>query len=1292
MKFPNHTLYSLYLQVDESEMSGSSLIEIGFAPDARLASFWTGLLLSPPVLSQVDDHDGLVSKLFEAWSIGLLSASAPWRMVCAFTASGILNLCPTAIDRCTSRLPTLFSYYSRLESTVARRVWAERAAFPVCSRYVQAFVELLSTVRVTPWFVRYKRALAVDAATPLPLKCKKSENWEWEESWISADKGFEVFTGTVEYMAVEWKAPTPSPAQMKMDTGEGPPMLRIGCHVLRGSDWQYGQDDGKDSYDNEKKIRDKLKEKERNEIGAAPEDDETSYKIADQSISSETTNTKKTIEPKKMKKIPTPKLPVGTVVGIEPWGGIPAAARRIKWSLTGKEGVYRFGGDGGRFDIIHVEVNEKLTKVKKRYPVPESAEQCAVRHGFGQAKKYNIILRLRSEGEWSQHNQEMTKEGILEYPDFGAGVKVDCTFYSDGALTLVEKKLLFGSKECGWEPRFGQPSYIEGTSITLTPSSSTLILPEFSEIENGQHDSETNNSRYQELLGSSSYLINNLRNIIDGGRVRVTTEMRLCCSKPSIPSNSITPNSSLPPPICFDNDFHASSMSLSRDRKTVSCITPEGRGTAFASVGFTKGVHYWEVKLEHADIGSVFIGVAEKPTPRSSSNRSFSDNPRLNRWLGWGFVNFRATYTAGAERVFGAHCHNTDTVGVLLDCDAGRISFFFDGVKYGEHIMNDLGCAFENVSPFGFNADGCGSGGRGQGAPSGIEGGRGGRYPSNGAVRPRALWPVIGLKNLGDKVTFGGKWLTGLSVDGVSMLQNVLKVDEVLQCYDQPHSSLCATVPKMPKWFIEESHKEYKRWLSSRYLRSSTRGSGPHPLTSNGLTVDLDTSPFACASACASLGLPYVLLSGDVVSVKRSAGRMLELPEEAKVLGACQGKLFYEIVSQKSEGGSLTEGGGRAWYWDESEVVDNALQIVGTSLAHGIKLPMIERFKCTYTGGLRVVYNNGAVIRSDLEIMDGSANIGTIPAGTVIPQKDVLERRMNSLGVIRYRIKYEPLGGGWISSRIRGGREEAIIEPIHTSAEISEGKTKNETLQEEVLYHCPNEAASYWMSEYMKQHKDGISNLSKEWDISDEEEFEELLSKASYPGLSQIEFDSILTEVTSAISDFSPRSDPVDCKFNDVVNSVSFATKYSNVGNDKNLHVVQGLPDANRAAAEVLSCLDISKLPSLKILLARISMIKALNRRAKFALPWMSLRPAQEGSAILGGILGYSASFERAGRGCDLAEKEKVRLTFFVFFLLINFDSLNLFSIFSVVPSQVYSNKDSSMSISDFQQCERHLA
>lgn len=1216
-------------------------------------------------------------------------------MVCAFTASGILNLYSGALDECANRFPILSSYYARLESTVARRVWAERAAFPVCSRYVQSFFELLSTVRVTSWFKSHKLPISVDAATPLPFPCKETKNWEWDEGWITADGGYRIYTGTIEYMAAEWKVPSPSQAQIKMDTGEGPPMLRVGCHVLRGIDWRGEYDDGKDIYDNEKKNRDKLKEEEKVETGAGPEEDEGNEgksSISEKPLSDDSSDKQNNAEIKKKKKTPLPKLPLGVVVGIEPWNGIPAAGRRVRWNLSGKEEVYRFGGDGGRFDIVHVEVNEKLTKVKKRHPVPESAEQCAVRHGFGLAKKYNVLLRLRNNGEWIEEDQEMIREGILEYPDFGAGVKAECIFHSDGAMTLIERELLFGSKECGWEPRFGQPGYIEGSSITLTPSGSFLIPSEFNEVESGRNDSSAVHTDYEELLGSSSCLIKKLKNRADGGRVRLAYEMRLCCDRRSNLKSKNSPGSyptaPLPPPMCFDNDFHPQSMALSRDRKTVSCISPEGRGTAFASVGFTKGVHYWEVKLEHADIGSVFIGVAEKPNHRSSSSgNSFSDGSRLNRWLGWGFVNFRATYTAGAERVFGAHCHNTDTVGVLLDCDAGRISFFFDGVKYGEHIMNDLGCAFENVSPFGFNADGCGSGGRGQGAPSGIEGGRGGRYPSNGAVRPRALFPVVGLKNLGDKVTFGGKWMTGLSVDGISVLQNALKVDEVLQHYDECKTNPCTAPNSLPKWFIQESHQEYERWLSSRYLRSATRGSGPHPLTITGLNVDLDTSPFACASACASLGLPYVLLPGDVVSVKRSAGRMLELSEEAKVLGACQGKLFYEIISQKSEGGSLTEGGGRAWFWDESEVVDNALKLVRQGLGREIKLPILERFKCTYKGGLRVVYNNGAVVRSDLEIMDGSANIGTIPMGTVIPQKDVLERRMNSLGVVRYRIKYDPLGGGWISSRIRGGKEEAIIEPVHEiekteSSEDSEsevGKCDNKQ-----KFQCPDEAATFWISEYSKQVTDDNKSLVSEWSIPDMKEFEDLLSSAKLPEVSQITFDSLLASAASAIADFSPQSDPVDCSFKDIANSINFAIKCQGLDDRTYEGLSEGIPDANRAAAEVFSTVNTANFPPAKALLVRIAMLKALNRRARFALPWMSLRPAQEGSAILGGLLGYGASVERAGRGCDLEQKSKVRkFNFCVLFIpyLNHFNtSILLLCFVTVVPSTIYPHSNPFMS------------
>merc|ERR1711933_220087 len=122
---------------------------------------------------------------------------------------------------------------------------------------------------------------------------------------------------------------------------------------------------------------------------------------------------------------------------------------------------------------------------------------------------------------------------------------------------------------------------------------------------------------------------------------------------------------------------------------------------------------------------------------------------------------------------------------------------------------------------------------------------------------------------------------------------------------------------------------------------------------------------------------------------------------EAVVLGAFQGRLFYRIVSQKSEGG------GRAWFWDESEVVDGGIQLIGDGKSLGVPLPILERFKCTYSGGLKIVYVGGAVIRSDLEIFDGSANIGVVPHGTIIAKNEVFERRTNSAGVVRYRIRYQ---------------------------------------------------------------------------------------------------------------------------------------------------------------------------------------------------------------------------------------------------------------------------------------------
>jgi hypothetical protein len=1225
-------------------------------PDARLTCWTSGLLLSSPVANAVDNFVEIQSDLFEAWSVGLLSASLPWRMICAFTSAGILNLLPSALISVVRSLPTIGRYFARLRGTVARRVWGERAAMPVCSRYSQAMVELLcsvtravDSVNLPPSFYVHWNLESVDAATPLALPNRKElqvSDWEVEDGWVSSDRGWEIWTGTVEVLEVDWKTPTRSAVRSLMEGGDGPPMLREGCMVMRGLDWEEAKndnDDGKDEYELQKKKRDEEKRSREGvpettlEIDPATDKADTSEEPAEESqsgdhkpdlaVSDDDAALSDNSRKNKKKKIASPKLPVGVVISIEPWDGVPAMARRVRWHLTGIEKVYRYGGDGGRYDLSHVEVNEKATRVRKRYPLPESAEQCAARHGFGMAKRHSILLRLKRCANIDvavEVGNGINVEGIMEWPEFGAGILVDCLLKPCGSVVLQEKDLLYGSKDSGWEARFGQPSYVPNTTVTLNPTSSDESFR--------QADVDAKSpfqSLFQELVGNCTHHVENLRNRENGGKVHVTSKFCIKRSRCSISDGSRASSESLveapmPPPIHFDPDYHASSLSLSRDGRTVSCISSDGRGTAYTNMGFSKGVHYWEVKLEQADIGSVFVGVAEKTHANgSSSSLGYDSPPRLNRWQGWGFVNFRATYTAGAERIYGAHCHAGDTIGVMLDCDAGRISFFFDGLKYGEHILNDLGCAFENLSPFGFNVDGCGSGGAGQGAPSGIEGGRSGRYPAQGLVRPRALWPVIGLRNHGDRVTISSKWSSSYGVDSFATLRNILAVDDVLHRYSkiskESESTTMSNLETLPRWFVIEAFGEFKRWNSRRWCRSITRGSGPYRLASFGLETDLDSSPLACAAACALLGLSRTLLPGDRVSLKRSAGKILELAEEAVVLGTFQGRLYYRIVSQKSEGGSLTEGGGRSWFWDESEVVDG-LETIGTPKGLDVELPLMDRFKCTSSGGLKIVYEGGAVIRSDLEIFDGSVNLGTIPYGGVIPKLDILERRVNSCGVVRYRARFESLEG-WISSSIRGGKEEPIVMPLYLPVCVDDddqGKS----------FVTPRECADEWLKLF--SGKESRQNDFVRFDIDCVESFERSASTGVIGGFSPAQSDAFLAATVGKICSFCEGGNPLDAPFDQVASALGFALA-SSQGQSMPTFLCSSL-DANQVAATAFESLGVRKLPCLESIMARIALLRAFNRRARVALPWISLRPCQEGAAMLGGIYGLGTSIDRAGR------------------------------------------------------------
>jgi len=1248
----------------------------GLHPDARLVSFLTGLLLSKPVAKNIDNFNEVQTELFESWSIGLLSASLPWRMICALTCSGILNQnyyrdqrkTSSALSAVVKTSPTLSRYYARLQSTVSRRIWAERAAVPVCSRYCQAMIELLCSVTravknevdLPSSFMSTWERTAVDAATPLSMPESKEQcNWELEGGWLSSDRGWEIWTGTIERFAVDWKSPSRSAVRTLMEGGDGPPMLREGSIVIRGLDWEesnYGNDDGKDRYEIEKEKRDeeKMRSKsfsetvEQTEVGDQEDKkdtEETNNPIEDSG--EETKPSPVVLEEEesenkisKKKKIPSPKLPIGIVISIEPFNGIPGMARKVKWHLTGTVGVYRYGGDGGCYDINHVEVNDRETRVRKRHPLPESEEQCAARHGFGIAKCQSVLLRLRrSDRKERTDNGEVVihRDGIMEMPEFGSGIYVNCIFKLDGSFVLHEKYLLYGSKDSGWQARFGQPSYVSGTIVTLNPiSDSKESLPQ------ADIDSKSpNQSLFEEFVGVSTYCVENLRNRENGGQIYVTSKLRFTRGRrTALDSNACQLSKPLveapmPPSMHFDQDFHASSLSLSCDGRTLSCVSSDGRGTAFGNIGFSKGVHYWEIKLEQADIGSVFVGVAEKPNENGSgSSHAYDSPPRLNRWHGWGFVNFRATYTTGAERIYGAHCHAGDTIGVLLDCDSGRISFFFDGLKYGEHILNDLGCAFENLSPFGFNVDGCGSGGAGQGAPSGTEGSRSGRYLAQGSVRPRTLWPVVGLRNHGDRVTFSSKWSSSYGVDSASTIRNILATDEIMLSFLNAEERIRDAGMKLklfdlPNWFIGEGFAEYKSWNSNLWRRTSTRGSGQFPLTSFGLDVDLDSSLLACASASALLGLQRPLLSGHRVCLKRSAGRILELAEEAIVLGSYQGRLYYQIVSMKSEGGSLTEGGGRAWFWDESEVVDGIEPLNEQKGKDIVVLPLMDRFRCTSSGGLKVVYEGGAVIRSDLEIFEGSLNLGSLPIDTVIPKTDVLERRVNACGVVRYRVRFEEMEG-WISSKIRGGEEEPILVPIHLPKE----EEKEIELKVEKSYLTPGECALEWLQNYTltAEINEDVSNCN--YEIESFDSFESLAAEGVIDGYSALLSDSFLVRTVGTICDFSEGGNPLDTPFDQIASAIKYAIA-SCEGTIIIRNTLASSLQANQAAAAAFESLGVSRLPSLRAIMARLALLKAFNRRARIALPWLSVRPCQEGSSILGGTYGHGASIDRAGRNSN---------------------------------------------------------
>ncbi|KAF0693119.1 Aste57867_15865 [Aphanomyces stellatus] len=495
---------------------------------------------------------------------------------------------------------------------------------------------------------------------------------------------------------------------------------------------------------------------------------------------------------------------IGTVEGISPWSGIEGEGMSVRWPNDALY-TYRWGADG-QYDLVHVEVDgENL--IVHTYPTPN------LQPSSKQQVQLGVIFRL--------HQTDANGiSGVVEYPDMNAVVAVVGRM-EQNVIHLIEIGLVQGDVDMGWVVKFGCDRWIPGSKYQLVQEEAKL------------------HGEYNHTMWQSD-------------------------TKTWVPIQGqvLVQNHHL---FVVDKQAAFSTLTVSDDALTVQCTSGEARNLALGTVGFSSGIHYWEIRVDQAEFGSVFLGVCEKHTKGQASLN-------LNRWQGWGFVNFRATYHNSTERIYGDHFNAGDTIGVCLNMESGKLSFFMDGIKYGEHIVTDLGVAFD-----GLKTD----------------------------RQVKTLYPCIGLRKAGDKVTLNGKWVSQPGLPPSLLCQDNMELHSILHAWSD-EKPLSAS-------FMQACYTFYCRWRTKRYLRVAIRAKG--------VTIDVDTSVGRCMQVCANS--TTVLVAGDRVRILSKGGRALDAPEEAIVLGVYRNQLWYRVETQGTEGSE--EGRGYAWYWDANELPELVL-------------------------------------------------------------------------------------------------------------------------------------------------------------------------------------------------------------------------------------------------------------------------------------------------------------------------------------------------------------------------------
>lgn len=939
------------------------------APSLHLAVWITHImveyLFSSAVAIEVESGNlflrnevlGAIKNLFISWNIGTFSPaicvkSSSISMLTYILQELFLGETKRLVSIQDSLLGLVKEVFSaqRLQKLSLKRIHRERGSHPICSRYLQSLVELTFTVSTVLDKIQSSEELfdkpsyCLETFPPsLAEVDNKIDDYNWDaiSGSLLSDEGWEIWSGTIRQLESPFLVSGSKVNASARGKQESPPELLPGCKVILvslDSEVKHESDNQPSIPDSSDNLRPRAfsiseilkKSIDRSSInsGDAPSDAPTKEK--------ETSSV------------------VGVVVDICSWQNYgPGTARIVKWP-DGSVNTYRWGADNV-YDIIHVTL-DKDGNVASQYPFPLSLEKRALKSGFCSDATFGIVLRLRSlpRKENDDESIEGRFDGLMEWPDFSAVVYVTGIMHLDGHWLMVEEKLISGAKHTDWSIRFGTSTWRSGTTYDLSlPLSSNS-------------SSSTVNSDGKYLLGQFQYKVTQFAN----RKINIIGDIRIQQSRL----------------FTFDSNYRANSITVSHDSLSASCSGGEGKCCVYATVGFSSGVHYWEFKVEQCDVSNIFIGVSEKVTKPDASQGA---QQLLGRWHGYGFVNIRSSYrhtsSGTGEKVYGDIFQTGDTVGVMLDMNRGRLSFFLDGMKYGEHSLTDLGEAFDAL-----NSD------------------------NHTKVQPRTFFPVVGFRRAGDRVTITPRWVSSLGANNAyNELTMINRALSLMLTWSEIRPNKQPLVKDL--WTYREAWRDWLRWKSNRFMKVRTRCKTPS------LLVSLDITPRACVDASVRLGLSNALFHGDRIAFVRSSGRPLDSKEEAIILGSFRNMLWYRLDSQQGES-AFVEGSALAWCLAPHDVADIKLLRRGIiekmlpAEVINLKLPRIPAFR---GGRLRIVYDGGAVMREGLEI-DTSEVVTTIATDAIVY---AVERRVNSSNISRFKV-YHNGTLGWISERIRGGTEE----------------------------------------------------------------------------------------------------------------------------------------------------------------------------------------------------------------------------------------------------------------------------